>query len=283
MSQFNQKTIDPLNDINSDLRLYNAIPLIANRWRTDEPLGKGVFGQVFAATDIRGTGEIAAAKLESVHSNQYSIRDEIEVYKALECFSSKTTGFAQVLFHGREGAFDVIVMTRLGPSLKHLLEQAGGTFSASKALTIGMQLVTRIEQLHRAGYSHEDISPKNILIGKADPNVLYLIDFGISRKLSSDWTGSESRRHDLLSLGLNLVEICSGRFPRSWGGESEDWPRDFLDEVEELCSEDIPEVCEYFEMVSVFDFEQSGDYERLRELFRVGLSNRGCDRPIIFD
>ena len=29
------------------------------------------------------------------------------------------------------------------------------------------------------GYVHNDIKPENILVGRTDPNVIYLIDFGL--------------------------------------------------------------------------------------------------------
>ena len=39
----------------------------------------------------------------------------------------------------------------------------------------------RIEDLHSIGFIHSDIKFENILIGKEDPDRIYLIDFGLSR------------------------------------------------------------------------------------------------------
>lgn len=40
--------------------------------------------------------------------------------------------------------------------------------------------IKRLKDLHFIGYTHNDIKPENILIGKTDPEQIYLIDFGIS-------------------------------------------------------------------------------------------------------
>ena len=48
-----------------------------------------------------------------------------------------------------------------------------------------MQLIDRLEELHKIGFLHRDIKPENILIGsnnfKSDESsVINLIDFGVS-------------------------------------------------------------------------------------------------------
>lgn len=38
-----------------------------------------------------------------------------------------------------------------------------------------------MRDLHSIGYVHNDIKLENIIIGTKDPNVIYLIDFGLSQ------------------------------------------------------------------------------------------------------
>jgi casein kinase 1 epsilon len=40
--------------------------------------------------------------------------------------------------------------------------------------------IERIRVLNSLGYVHNDLKLENILIGKDDPEVIYLIDFGLS-------------------------------------------------------------------------------------------------------
>ncbi|CDW89304.1 serine threonine protein kinase [Stylonychia lemnae] len=75
-----------------------------------------------------------------------------------------------------------------------------GPFSMETVCLIGLQLVTqltiilpqleRLENFHNIGYIHLDLKPDNILLGSSNTQsnkqkMLYLIDFGVSRKYKS--------------------------------------------------------------------------------------------------
>lgn len=50
---------------------------------------------------------------------------------------------------------------------------------------IGIHLLDRIKTFHSLGFIHGDIKPANIMFGKGKKkNVLYLIDYGLSKKES---------------------------------------------------------------------------------------------------
>ena len=40
----------------------------------------------------------------------------------------------------------------------------------------------RLQVLHDIGFCHNDLKLDNILVGLNDPNIIYLIDFGIASK-----------------------------------------------------------------------------------------------------
>ena len=51
-----------------------------------------------------------------------------------------------------------------------------------------MQLIERLQIMHSKGFLHRDLKPDNILIGSQNlysenSSVIYLIDFGISKKI----------------------------------------------------------------------------------------------------
>ena len=57
--------------------------------------------------------------------------------------------------------------------------------------------------LHSFGYVHNDIKPENILIGRDNPNQIYLIDFGLSVKYLED-DGSHIQKEDMKRFSGNL-------------------------------------------------------------------------------
>ena len=78
-----------------------------------------------------------------------------------------------------------IIMELLGLSLKDILKRSRKHFSIKCVMTIGMQMLDRLEAFHDQGFIHCDIKPDNILIGNYTDdnkamNVLHLIDYGIS-------------------------------------------------------------------------------------------------------
>lgn len=50
---------------------------------------------------------------------------------------------------------------------------------------IGLQMLQRLESIHKFGYVHRDLKPANIMVGKNsrnEPALIYLIDFGLAKK-----------------------------------------------------------------------------------------------------
>lgn len=101
-------------------------------------------------------------------------------------------------------------------------------------------MLKRAKTMHNKGYIHRDIKPANLVMGlHSNSNILYLIDFGLSKKYrntstqqhsyykeSKSFIGNErfasinahlgielSRRDDLESIGYVISFFLNGSLP----------------------------------------------------------------------
>ena len=69
-------------------------------------------------------------------------------------------------------------------------------------INIGIQLITRLEQIHRKGFVHRDIKANNFMIGKGEKTkTVYVIDFGLAKR----YKDSKTNQHIAEKGGKSLV------------------------------------------------------------------------------
>lgn len=69
-------------------------------------------------------------------------------------------------------------------------------------LSIGIQIITRLEQIHRKGFVHRDIKANNFMTGCGDDKkTVYIIDFGLTKRYKDLKTG----QHIAIKGGKSLV------------------------------------------------------------------------------
>ena len=75
------------------------------------------------------------------------------------------TGIPKVYYYEREGDFNCMVMEALGPSLEDLFGFCKKQFTVKTTCMIAIEMINRIETLHKQKFIHRDIKPDNFLIG----------------------------------------------------------------------------------------------------------------------
>ena len=179
-----------------------------------------------------------------------------------------------------------------------------------------IQILHRIEHVHSKYIIHRDIKPENFLIGNPDKYLIYIIDFGLSKKykssrtnkhvqfrLTKKFTGTaryaslnairgaeQSRRDDLEAIGYMLLFFFSnGKLP--WQGVSckakaEKYSKIYymkktLD-FDDFCKNMPKEIITYMAYCRELDFEQKPDYNYLRGLFENVLKSNGTFNDLHF-
>jgi serine/threonine protein kinase len=272
-------------------------------------LGKGAFGIVYKALEIK-TNNIVAIKIETKDKVSRLEHEKI-IYDLLQ----KETGFPRIYSIKKTKKNNIFIMDYLGPSLEDLFDFCNNKFSIKTVLMIGIQILNRVESLHKIGNIHRDIKPDNFLIGTSNKKSrIYMIDMGLSKKYLVDnehikyrtdkgFTGSfryssirnhkgieQSRRDDLESIGYMLLFFLKGRLPwQGLKGSTKSKRSKNISNVKgsislnKLC-EGIPkEFLLYMKYCRILRFKQLPDYTLLRDLFIALFKKKEYKLDFIYD
>ena len=286
--------------------------LIADSFVLLHIIGKGSFGQIYISYDLRENLPVSVKKEEKKPGKTPQLKTETKIYQALlniqteDISGAKPFGCDDVVgvprFYGAGELPDCyyMIIDFLGPNLIELFNYCGcKKFTISTVCLIALQVLNRIENLHKHHYLHRDIKPENFLIGIHEKsNVIYLIDFGLSKRYKNlkthqhipyregrALTGTaryvsinthmgieQSRRDDLESIGYMLIYFLKGVLP--WQGlknGNEKYTRIMEKKLqiptEILCYGLPDEITYYLKYCKSLRFEDRPDYDYLRGLF----------------
>jgi DNA-binding NarL/FixJ family response regulator len=199
--------------------------------RIDALLGRGAMGLVFRATDLTLDRTVALKVVapEVAENPVYRARF------ARECRLAAALDHPHVvqIFHAGEEAGLLYLSMRYidGTDLRRLLDDEQ-PLAPERAASIAAQIAGALDQAHRLGLVHRDVTPANILIsGRSGADHAFLTDFGITRRSdqepltrtgmalgSLDYIAPEQAhggdvdgRTDIYSLGCVLYEMLAGR------------------------------------------------------------------------
>ena len=285
---------------------------LVHNYRLEKRIGSGAFGEIYLAKHIT-THQSYAVKIEPVSTKHPQLKYEEKIYSYLK----GGKGIPNVYFYGEVGDYYCMVMDILGRSLEELFCYCNKQFSLKTVLMLGDQMLQRIEFVHNNSFIHRDIKPDNFLMGSgSNQHILYIIDFGLSKRFIDPRTGEhipyrdgksltgtaryaslnthigqeQARRDDIESIAFVMVYFLKGKLP--WQGvvaKDKDDKYKLIKEkkietpITELASDLPPQFLKFFELVRNIGFEDAPDYISLRTLLAEMFDAKGYQNDFKYD
>jgi WD40 repeat protein/serine/threonine protein kinase len=162
-----------------------ALPGIVGRYEVRAKIGRGAFGTVYRAYDPQLDREVA---LKLLHDEALASRQAVERFQREARTAARMHHPHIVPVHdfGRHDGRTFIVSALIpGRTLASGIPDDG--MDPARAVRLTLQLVEALAYAHDQGVLHRDVKPGNIMV--AEPDVLYLMDFGLA-----GWTQQVSTR-----------------------------------------------------------------------------------------
>jgi casein kinase 1 len=285
---------------------------VGGKYRLGRKIGNGSFGEIYLGVNVQ-TSEEVAIKLENTRNRHLQLQHESRLYRMLQ----GSLGIPNIYWYGLEGAFNVLVMDLMGPSLEDLFTHCHRRLSLKTVLMLADQMLTRVELMHSKKYLHRDIKPDNFLIGLGrKASQVFMIDFGLAKRyrdpktdqhipyrdgknltgtaryasLSTHLGVEQSRRDDLEGLGYVFVYFLKGSLP--WQGLPARTKKDKYEQIkqkksatsiEELCETLPAEFAQYITYCRSLGFEDRPDYFYLKRLFNDLFFREAYQQDFVFD
>ena len=273
---------------------------IFKKYKPIKKIGSGSFGNIYSAVRISDKKKFAM-KIERKNKQKNILESEAYYLYNLQGF-----GFPKLITFGHIQKYNILIESLLDKSLHTIFLKTKTLCSIEDLCLIGLQLLDRLEWIHSKNIIYRDVKPENFLIGINDPNVIYVVDFGLCKKYRSSKTGKHilpkltgkfngtlryassnivkgkesSRRDDLISLGYMLIYLLKRKlpWPNSFKGLNKQQYIELINSKEtnddgRLFNNLQEELVDYIKYTKNLKFEQDPDYSYLRHLLHKILFN----------
>ncbi|CEP13934.1 hypothetical protein [Parasitella parasitica] len=288
--------------------------IVGVHYRVGKKLGEGSFGVLFEGLNLLNNQPVAI-KFEPGKSDAPQLREEYRNYKVL----AGLRGVPSAYYYGQEGLHNILVIDLLGPSLEDLFDMCGRKYSVKTVAMLAKEMIKRVESVHGRNLIYRDIKPDNFLVGRPGTkyaDMVFMIDYGMAKKYRDPKTKrhisyqeqkslsgtarymsinthlgrEQSRRDDLESLGHVFMYFLRGSLP--WQGLKADTNKQKYERIgEKKQTTPIKELCEgfpeefgiYLQYVRKLGFEETPDYDFIKELFNKVLRRLGETDDGVYD
>jgi len=272
--------------------------IIFKKYKPIKKIGKGAFSKIYSTIRLDDKS-VFAMKTEKRSSFNNFLETE-----AYYLFILKGLGIPNLISYGHNKKYNILIETLLGKSLYDIFIKPRKPCNITNICLISIQIIERLEFIHSKDIIYRDMKPGNLLIGIKDPNVIYIIDYGLCKKYRSSKTGKHilpkdlkkfvgtlkyassnvvkgkesSRRDDLISLGFVLIQLYRRNLP--WNLNFKDLDKTgYLNIIHSKETfEDgklfkyLPEeMIDYIKYVNNLRFEQDPDYSFMKGCFQKAL------------
>lgn len=216
--------------------------VLAGRFRVEELLGRGGYGEVYRALQLSVDREVAIKVLrvtdQDPHELAVRFRREAQLLSRL-----RHPNVVQVLdFGDADGVLFLAMEFVRGPTLK---ERPVTQPAIAEVRTLLHGVASALAAAHDLGMVHRDLKPANIILADGRFDRPVVIDFGLAKVYSADGGGEEltrasvmlgtpaymspevvigdpvDARTDLYSLGVIAFELLAGQKPFRGGSALE--------------------------------------------------------------
>ena len=278
--------------------------LIFKKYKPIKKIGSGSFSNIYSVFNLNDK-KYYALKSEKINSDKKLLEAEAYFLFTLQGF-----GIPKFISFGHTKKYNILIEELLDKSLNTIFIENNKKCNLIDICLIGIQLIDRLEWIHSKHIVYRDIKPENFLIGKNDPNVIYIVDFGFCKKYRSSKTGKHilpkltglfsgtlkyasphtvrgkvsSRRDDLISLGYMLIYLYKKSLP--WDFYMPQFDTEQYLKIMHLKENNgagslfnnLPiEIVNYIKYTRNLKFEEKPNYSYLRSLFEKILFNNNFD------
>ena len=280
-------------------------------------LGSGSFGEIYKAKNTKLNINIAIKRESIIDNRHLRLKYEASVLKYLQGGELHSPiGIPAFFDFISLDNYNYLMMELLGLSLEDLFDLCQRKFSLKTVLSLGDQMICRIEFLHSRYLIHRDIKPDNFLMGSNNnKSLVYICDFGLCKQfrdqngkhikfkdgksligsaryasINSHLGYEQSRRDDLESLAYSLIYFSKGSLP--WMGikaknKTEKYNKIFEKKlsstIEFLCEKLPNEFVDFFHYIKELEFEDKPNYKYLKTLLGKMYDKNNYSYDMIFD